>query len=325
MFISNFFCFTLKNNNVTIEKMRVFITGSTGLLGSALLRYAPKNVILAASYNKNRLVPNVKCEYFHADITQKDQVDKALSTFKPDIVIHTAAIATPDYCDKHQEEANLVNVQGTKNIIDSCRKNNASFVYITTNGVYDGENAPYDESSEPQPIDIYGKTKFEGEKLTQSSGLDYILIRLITMYGWNNPNERQNPLSWLVEILGKNKTPVNMVTDMYNNFLSAKSAADSIWKAVELKKFGETFNIAGKDCISRYEFSKEIAQVFDLDGTMIYPVTLDFFKNFVPRPKNTCFITTKMEKELAMQPLSTKEGLAFFKTHPLGESAWKEI
>ncbi|PIZ53585.1 dTDP-4-dehydrorhamnose reductase, partial [Candidatus Uhrbacteria bacterium CG_4_10_14_0_2_um_filter_41_7] len=49
---------------------------------------------------------------------------------------------------------------------------------------------------------------------------------------------------------------------MYNNFLSVKSAADSIWKAVELKKLGETFNIAGKDCISRYEFSKEIAQVF---------------------------------------------------------------
>lgn len=305
--------------------LRIFITGSTGLLGSTLLRLAPKNVLLGASYHINKLVPNVKCTYYSVDIAKKIQVKKAIDSFKPDIVIHTAAIATPDYCDKHQEEAWNVNVIGTRNIIDVCKKRGVSFVYITTNGVYDGKGAPYDEASLPRPIDYYGKTKYEGEKMTVIAGIPYIIIRLITMYGWNNPKERHNPLTWLIKILGENKTPVNMVTDMYNNFLSAEEAAKAIWKAIKLDKFGETFNIAGKECVSRFDFSKSITDIFKLDGTMLYPVTLDFFKNFVPRPKNTCFNTTKMEKFLDIKPLSMKNGLKYLRDNPLPDSFWKLI
>lgn len=305
--------------------MRVFITGSTGLLGSTLLRTAPQGVILGASYNKNKLVPTSKCKYFYVDITKKTLVNKAFKEFKPDIVIHTAAIATPDYCDKHKDEAKAVNVDGTKNIIAACKKVGSALVFITTNGVYDGKKAPYDEEALPKPIDYYGKTKYRGEKLTKASGVDFIIMRLITMYGWNNPKERQNPLTWLLEILGKNKTPVNMVTDMYNNFLSAESASEAIWKGVLDKKFGETFNIAGKECVSRYDFSKEIAEIFGLDKKMLYPVKLSFFKNFVPRPKNTCFITQKMEKELDVKPFTMKKGLLSFRNNPLLETAWNEL
>lgn len=305
--------------------MKVFITGSTGLLGSTLLRNAPQDFILGASFNINKLVPNVNCAYFHVDITRKALVEKAIENFRPDVVIHTAAIATPDYCDKHKGEAKKVNIEGTKHIINACKKNNSAIIYITTNGVYDGKNPPYDEKAEPNPIDCYGSTKYEGEKLVRLSGLPFIMMRLITMYGWNNPDERQNPMTWLIQILGENKTPVNMVDDMYNNFLSVESASSSIWKALRLKKYGEIFNIAGRECVSRYEFSKKIAQVFNFDSDMIYPVNLDFFKNFVPRPKNTCFLTNKMSKILKLTPLSILSGLNYFKDHPLVESAWKEL
>lgn len=305
--------------------MKVFITGSTGLLGSTLLKNAPDYIDLAASYNKNKLVPNVECKYYNMDITSSAMVFSAMADYSPDIVIHTAAIATPDYCDKHKEEAKNVNIEGTKYIIDACKKNGCKIVFITTNGVYDGENPPYDEDTLPNPIDYYGFTKYEGEKMVQASGIEYIIIRLITMYGWNNPNERLNPLTWLIEILGRNKIPVNMVTDMYNNFLSVESASQSIWKAIELKKFHETFNIAGKDCISRYDFSKKIAEVFRLDQAMLYPVTLDFFKNFVKRPQNTCFVTKKMERVLKIEPASVKDGLARLKKNPLPTSFWKKV
>ncbi len=307
------------------NKKHIFITGSTGLLGSTLLRLAPENVILGASYNVNTIVPDVQCAYYHVDITKADQVNAAIKEFKPDIIIHTAAIATPDYCDKHQEEANSVNVNGTENLIAACQKNGSSFVYITTNGVYDGKNSPYDEKKQPNPIDFYGKTKYEGEKMTKNSDVPYIIMRLITMYGWNNPKERQNPLTWLLKILGENKTPVNMVTDMYNNFLSVEEAAKAIWTAVGKEQFGETFNIAGKECISRYDFSVAITKIFGLDTSMLYPVTLDFFKNFVPRPKNTCFVTKKMQSVLQQKPLGIHQGLQWYKSHPLPETFWKKI
>lgn len=305
--------------------MKIFITGSTGLLGSTLLRTSPKNYTLGASYNVNMLVPNVVCKYFHVDITKKKMVKEAITLFRPDIVIHTAAIATPDYCDKHQKKTEAVNVEGTKNVIESCKYVGAKFIYITTNGVYDGKTPPYDEQSIPKPIDVYGKTKYKSELLTQQAAIPYIIIRLITMYGWNNPKERQNPLTWQIKILGENKTPLNMVSDMFNNFLSAEEAAKAIWKSVKRDQWNESYNIAGADCVSRYEFSRMIAREFDMDESMIFPVTLDFFKNFVPRPKNTCFITKKMEKELKLKPLSMKEGLKYFKKHPLLSAAWKII
>jgi len=305
--------------------MRVFITGSTGLLGSTLLRLAPSSIKLAASYNKNTFVPKVTCNYYHVDITKKKLVDEAIAAFKPDIIIHTAAIATPDYCDKHPLEAEEVNIKGTKNIVAAAKKRGAMVVYITTNGVYDGEKAPYDELAKEKPIDVYGKTKVVAGEMVKNSDVPFLIFRLITMYGWNNPFERQNPLTWELDILGKNKTPLNMVNDMFNNFLSVEEAAKAIWKGILEGKKNEAYNIAGLNCISRYDFSKEIAEVFDLDSSLIYPVSLRFFKNFVPRPKNTCFITTKMETELQQKPLSTKTGLTFFKKHPLDDSFWKVV
>lgn len=305
--------------------MKVFITGSTGLLGSALLRNSPKGTLLAASYNKIKYVPNVNCIFFPVDITKKALVNKVIKEFSPDVIIHTAAIATPDYCDKHRSEAKSVNVNGTKNVIEASQAVNASLVYITTNGIFDGNNPPYNEDALPKPVDFYGETKYEAERLVRSSKIKYIVIRLITMYGWNNPLERQNPLTWLLEILGRNKTPVNMVNDMYNNFLSVESASYAIWETVLKKYLGETFNIAGKNCISRYDFSLEIARVFSLDEKMIYPVSLSFFKNFVSRPLNTCFNTKKMESYLNTKPLSVKKGLLYLKAHPLSDYAWKEI
>lgn len=305
--------------------MRVFITGATDLLGESLLRLAPENIKLSASYNINALVPNVHCEYYHVDITQPKLIEQVFDKFKPDVVIHTAAISSPDFCNKNKEQAKKVNIFGTSNIIQACQRFKSSLVFISTNGVYDGKHAPYDEDAKPKPIDVYGKTKYEGELLIESSGIPFIVTRLMTMYGWNNPHERQNPATWLLEVLGKNKVSVHVVSDLFNNFLFSEFAATAIWKAILLERFGEYFNIAGKDCVSRYTFSQNVASVFHLDKRMIYKVKSNFFKNHVQRPKNTCFNTEKMENILGIKALSIEDGLLTMKNHALNESSWKKI
>src|SRR5581483_11437899 len=244
---------------------------------------------------------------------------------KPDLVIHTAAISSPDYCDKNKDLAEKVNIGGTQNIINACQKYKSSVVFISSNGIYNGKNPPYNEESKIEPIDIYGKTKYKGELLTSSSGLPFIVIRLMTMYGWNNPYERKNPVTWLLEVVGKDKMAVNVVTDLFNNFLFSDAAADIIWKAIRLKKFGHTFNVAGKDCVSRYAFSQEVAKVFGLDKNMINKASSDFYKSHLTRPKNTCFTTSKMQKELNIKPMSIKEGLLMMRENPLISNNWKKI
>ncbi len=307
--------------------MKVFITGATGLLGSSLIRKTPAGFSISASYHNNNLVPKKRCTYIHMELTSKTSVMKAIEKAKPDIVIHTAAIATPDYCDKNQDEAWNVNVKGTQHILDACKKVGAKIIFITTNGVYDGKNAPYSETDEPNPIDFYGKTKYEAEKLVKNSGVAYIIVRLITMYGWNNPQSRENPLTWQIRVLGRNKTPLTMVDDMFNNFLSVEEASMVIWKLVSKfdKHINQSFNVAGKECISRYAFSIKIAKIFDLDESMITPVKLSFFKNMVPRPENTCFTTRKMEEDLNIKPKSMIDGLKYLKKNGLSYYDWKEL
>lgn len=305
--------------------MKVFITGSTDLLGSSLLRSAPKGIKLSASYNVNTLVPNVDCKYYHVDITQPKRIEEAFKKCKPDVVIHTAAISSPDYCEKHKATAIKVNIEGTQNVIKACQHYKSYFVFISSNGIYDGENPPYGENARAKPIDTYGETKHRGELLTASSGIPYIIIRLMTMYGWNNPYERHNPATWLLAALGKDKISVHVVTDLFNNFLLNEAGASAVWRAILLKKFGESFNIAGKECMSRYEFSQEVATVFNLDKNMIYKATSDFFKDHVIRPKNTCFATDKMEEVLGIKPLGVREGLLTMKKHRLDESSWKKL
>lgn len=301
--------------------MRVFITGSTGLLGTALLHNKPKGVIVGGSVNKNRYLPNVpKVTYEHMDITKPRVVKRVLTSFQPDVIIHTAGIGNVDYCEQHQDEAWEVNVQGTRNIAKVAKQLGATVLFTSTNSVFNGMNPPYHEESEPDPLEYYGKTKVQTEQDLQDMGVDHILVRLITMYGWNNPYERQNPVTWAIDKLKQNQE-LKMVTDVHNNFLKVESAAESIWKAVTAQRRGK-FHLAGADIHNRYQLVRQVAKVFDLNHKLVSPVTLDYFPSHAPRPKNTQFKIHKMKKVLGVVPIKLNEGLTHMRDNPPKEDHW---
>ena len=128
------------------------------------------------------------------------------------------------------------------------------------------------------------------------------------MYGWYQRGGRPNPATWVIDKLRK-KEKINVVNDVYNNHLWAGQAANVIWKIIKSSIQQETYNMAGKNCISRYELALKVAKAFNLDSSLILPVKSSFFKNLAARPKNTCFNTAKIEKELKIKPLSVDEGL----------------
>jgi len=193
-------------------------------------------------------------------------------------------------------------------------------IFTSTNAVFDGEHAPYSEEDEPNPINYYGKTKLEAEALVRKRGAKHAVARLMTMYGWNNPSERQNHVTWLLSKLTRRET-VYVVDDIYNNHLLVDNCANALWAMVKLDK-REIYHIAGKDCISTYELALETATAFGLDKNLIKRVKNDFFKTVAPRPKNTCYTTNKMEKELGVKPLGVREGLFYMKQR---RPAWATI
>jgi len=131
---------------------------------------------------------------------------------------------------------------------------------------------------------------------------------LMTMYGWNNSNERMNPVTWLLERLSAKHT-TQVVDDIYNNYLYAGDAVKAIWKIIRENKRQEIYNIASSECISRYKLAVQAAKVFNLDTSLLQPVSSDYFKSLAPRPKNTCFDINKMKKDLQIRPVTVLKGL----------------
>lgn len=275
---------------------RVVFTGITGLLGGYFLKNRDPGFEIIGVSRKN------------FDITDKRKVLDFIKKINPKIIVHAASLGNIDYCEKNPNEAYKVNVEGTQNIIDAAKRINAKTIFLSSNAIYDGVNPPYDEKSNPNPIDTYGKTKFEAENAIIKSDLDYVILRLITMYGWPNPGGRSNPVTWVIDNLKKGER-INVVNDIYNNHLWAGQAAEVLWAIIKREKNTDVYNIAGGDCISRYDLALKVAKVFGLDSSLISSVSSDFFKDIAKRPKNTCFKTLKMERELGIKPLTVDEGL----------------
>jgi dTDP-4-dehydrorhamnose reductase len=101
---------------------------------------------------------------------------------------------------------------------------------------------------------------------------------------------------------------VNIVDDVYENFLFNLDCARTIWLLIKSDKKG-IYHIAGRDVVNRYEFAKIVAEVFGLPGDLIQAVSSDFFPGLAPRPRNTSYNTAKVERELGIKPLGIREGL----------------
>lgn len=288
---------------------KIIFTGITGLLGGYFLRNSINGYEIIGVGNSN--IQKTAKNSYKLDITNKSETSNFIKKINPGIIIHAASIGNVDYCEKHSKEAYRVNVEGTQHIINAARRVDAKIIFLSSNAIYDGLNPPYHEKSKTNPIDIYGKTKVEGEKLIMKSRLKYVILRLITMYGWPQTGGRGNPATWIIENLKKGQR-INVVNDIYNNHLWAGQAADVLWKIIRENMTG-VYNIAGADCISRYDLALKVAKVFKLVSSLINPVSSDFFQNIAKRPKNTCFNTAKMEKELGIKPLTVGNGLRLMK------------
>ena len=308
-------------------KKKVLITGATGLLGLSLIKGKPPGFdIYAGYYNfpKAQLPAANDARHIEFDIKDQKQVLGAFDEVRPDIVVHAASVGNVDYCERNQEEARKTNVEGSRNMIEASRRHNCAFLFMSSNAVFDGEKPPYGEEDDPNPIDYYGKTKLQTEQDLAGSGLKYAIARLITMYGWNHPLERQNPVSWTLANLKQGKQ-INVVDDIYNNHLYADSAAWAVWAMVSKNTQG-IFHIAGSEIASRYELSRAVAKVFGLDERFIKPVKSSFFPSIAPRPKNTSYKIDKMQKGLSVPGLGIKEGLVLMRDNPpkeWGYDWWK--
>lgn len=278
---------------------RLFITGGIGLLGSKFINIAGDDYQVIKTYNKNPQENAVKL-----DITNKEDVLDKITSIEPDLVVHPAALTNVDYCEDHQEEAYQINAQGTLNMVEACQQADAKLIYVSTDFVFDGDKGLYIEEDKTNPLSYYAISKLKGEEFVIDSYLNYAIARVSVLYGWHT---NFNFVMWVIDELKKGNE-INIVTDEYNSPTYADNAAEAILKLFSENKEG-IYHIAGDERISRFDFAKNIAQVFELDETLINPIKSSVLVRKAKRPMDSSLSVEKAKKDLNMKLLNTREGL----------------
>ena len=139
--------------------MKVLITGSNGLLGQKLLhklRVDDAITLIATSKGANRVPEKDGYTYFNLDITDEKQVAELIANKKPDVVINTAAMTNVDLCEDKKHACDALNVDAVRYLADACEKIDTHLIHISTDFIFDGEDGPYTEEDEPNPLSYYG-------------------------------------------------------------------------------------------------------------------------------------------------------------------------
>ena len=281
-------------------------------MGKSLIQKCKfRHDVTATYYGDYNVVNTDHMNYFKVDVRDYSGNNEIFEKFRPDVVIHTASIGSPDFAEKNKDLTWQINVDGTKTILSLCEQYDCKFIYISSNGIYDGEHAPYSENDNANPINYYGMVKLEGEKETLMSGITSAIVRPILLYGWNHPFERPNIVTMTLDKLSRGEK-IMAYEDVIINPLYVEDCSEGILRIIENDRY-ETFNFAGKDRTSIYGLLIKAAEVFGLNKDLIKPVRQGFFNELVKRPKDTSYVTDKMEQELALKPSGIEEGLILMK------------
>lgn len=288
----------------SIKKARIVLTGGSGMLGKYLLAIQPSNFdapegIMDYKYD---LIAPTRDEL---DVSNQDNVLSYLFKCQPDIIIHTACDGNVDSVENNSSEAVKSDLLGTIYIKDYCEKMNCKLITLSSNAVYDGQNPPYNETSARNPINFYGKIKSLADDIIMKSSCDWLIVRPILFYGWSSG--RKNWVTKIIDNLSNNKE-LSLVTNSFTQPTYAADVANAIWHLIKLNNWKESYNVSTYTKVSIWAFGLEVCDVFGLDMKLIHKAKLSDFKTIAPRPLDTCYDTTKIEKT-GFKCMSITEGL----------------
>jgi len=297
---------------------KILITGSNGLLGQKIVHALLKRKdveIIATSLGENRMLLKDSYTYESLDITNKDQVQNILTKYKPNTVINTAAMTNVDACETKKEECWAINVTAVKHFIDVIKqlqtldsKLQTHFIHLSTDFIFDGEKgSEYMETDIPNPLSYYGKSKWESEKILSNSSISWAIARAIIVYGIADNMSRTNIVLWAKDALTKGQK-INVVDDQFRSPTLAEDLANGCILIADKKAQG-VYHLSGPKTMSILDLVYIVADVWELDKTLITPSKSNNLNQAAKRPPYTGFVIDKARNELGYNPHSFEEGL----------------
>lgn len=290
--------------------MKVLITGSNGLLGQHLIPVFVQNKtydVIATGRGANRSPQRDHYIYEAVNLRDAGSVQQLVQKHQPDLIIHSGAMSQVDDCEKNKDACWDTNVGATRYLVNAAEKVNASFIFLSTDFVFDGLNGPYDEEALVNPINYYGTSKAAAERLVRNSKLSWAIVRTVLVYGVSNDPHRSNMITWVKNNLQQGKK-IKVVDDQWRTPTLCQDLARGCLLIAEKKATG-VFNISGKEVLSPYDMALKTAEYFQLDTSLIEKISSKSLAQPAARPAKTGLIIDKAATELGYQPHTFAEGL----------------
>jgi dTDP-4-dehydrorhamnose reductase len=293
-----------------VQKNKILITGSNGLLGQKLVSLLSQQVdiqLIATSRGANRMDFTEGYEYQEMDITDAKQVAEVIEKVRPDAIIHTAAMTNVDQCEGEKDLCWEMNVKAVEYLVETCEKHQIFLCHLSTDFVFDGSYGPYSEEDLPSPVSFYGWSKYAAEEVVKRSKCPWSIIRTVLVYGITNDMSRSNIILWVKNSLEQQK-PIKVVTDQFRTPTLAEDLAMGCYLVVN-KKVEGIFHISGKDFLTPYQMAIKTADFFQLDKSLISQVDAKNFIQPAKRPARTGFVLDRAIEILGYNPCSFEEGI----------------
>lgn len=294
--------------------IKVVITGSNGLLGQSLLKLLLEEKeqyrVFGFSRGENRS-GREDFEYVSIDITNEENLKKAIKKIQPDFIINTAAMTQVDDCGNNKQACDLLNIDVVKWLAEVSTDIKSHVIHLSTDFIFDGKKGNYKETDTANPLSYYGLSKLKSEQVLTNSNIDYTILRTILVYGKVFDMSRSNIVLWVREMLSKGKE-ITIVDDQFRTPTYVEDLALACKISMDKKAKG-IYHISSNQLLSVFEIAQQIADAFGLDKSLIKPISTSTLNQTAPRPAKTGFDLSKTNKELGFYPKSFKEDLQKFK------------
>ncbi len=282
-------------------KQKILITGAKGMLGITLVKTLADDYEVIATDRES------------ADITNYDAFLAAISKFRPDVIIHCAAMTDVDGCEKEPEKAYSINTDGTENVALAANEHNCRLIYISTDYVFDGDkDCPYVESDKAGTAHtVYGRTKWRGELAVSKFCSNSVIARVSWLYGSKGPSF----VHTMLKLADGSRPTLKVVNDQVGNPTSTYAVANEIKEILTHPELTGIFHVSCEGVASWFEFAKRI---FELRGVKqnVEACSSGEYPRVAKRPRNSALNKTKL-REAGLSPMPNwQDCLKEFLTNP---------
>jgi len=289
--------------------MKILVTGASGLLGLNLsLMLTGPHTIVGVDRSKLAHTP---FQLIQSDLLQAGACSRLIDATHPDAVIHTAALADLEACEKNPQEAGRLNADLPGDLAEVCRSHAVPLIHISTDAVFDGtKDGVYTETDVPTPPGVYSATKLQGERNVLSAYPEAVVAR-VNFFGWSLSGTRSLSEFFYNQLSAGEK--VNGFTDVWFCAIFAGDLADILLRVLE-KGLSGLYHAVGSEALTKYEFGLRIARQFGFDESLVQPISVEESGLTARRSHNLRLSVHKLSTDLGLDIPGVSTGIPKFYT-----------